>query len=146
MRKLAVSLFLYRPSSRRYGGWFSVAEPTKFPPDSLSKSLCNRGPAGAGSEWDLEENRWFSAVRGSSAANRWSRTIETIQKLHFRACKCVAGHPGVSRSENPIKIGRFWQISEKRQILEIPSSNNLWPHCSCFCKILMNFEQDWRFC
>ena len=49
---------------------------------------------------NLEGNQWFSAVRGSSAGNRWSNSTETIQKLHFWACKSSLEHPGGSKSWN----------------------------------------------
>ena len=58
------------------------------------------GGPGSGWGWIWEENQWFSAVRGSSAGNRWSNSTETIQKLHFWACKSSPGHPGGSRSRN----------------------------------------------
>ena len=58
-------------------------------------------PCGPGSGWGWiwEENQWFSAVRGSSAGNRWSNSTETIQKLHFWACKSSLEHPGGLKAE-----------------------------------------------
>ena len=65
------------------------------------------GGPGPGWDWIWEGNQWFSAVRGSSAGNRWSNSTETIQKLHFWACKSSLGHPGGSRSQ---KIPEFLNV------------------------------------
>ena len=78
-----------------------------------------------------EENRWFSAVRGSSAGNRLSKSSETIQKLHFWAYKSDPGHPGGYRVRKPWKFADFPQNPPNSQILENPSMNNPGPHCRC---------------
>ena len=89
-----------------------ISGPQECSEDIQSGSTCEKHdfrcqihwfpPCGPGSGWGWiwEENQWFSAVRGSSAGNRWSNSTETIQKLHFWACKSSPEHPGGSRSRN----------------------------------------------
>ena len=63
----------------------------------------HEGP-GPGWGWIWEENQWFSAVRGSSAGNRWSNSTETIQKLHFEISGPVSPPRGILGASGGIEV------------------------------------------